>query len=189
MASNGKAVTGTAVMARSANEGKKKLQSLVRLLHREQNRTMLLPPHRSQDVVVLWTMKLTVLQLVTLFLLLSQDVVVLRTVLRRAPQAALVIAFQRTWDPICPLGAVSGRGGGRHHLRTSTLTLDHTAEHVSTSSQGHNGSMFLKMLWKILLWRQSTQCYPPLKPYKLLMDVSQCQDRLSSRWLRLLMRV
>ena len=30
-------------------------------------------------------------------------------------------------------------------LHTSTLILDHTAEHVSTSAQGHNGSMFLRM--------------------------------------------
>ena len=37
-----------------------------------------------------------------------------------------------------------GRGGGRNLLRTSTLILDHTAEHVSTSAQGHNGSMFLR---------------------------------------------
>ena len=177
------------------------LQSLVRLLHREHcrlftdwhcedvlNRT-LSPPHRSQDVVVLWTMKLTVLLLVTLFLLLSQGVVVLRTALRRVLLAALGIAFQHTLAPICPLWAAFGRGGGRNRLRTSTLTLDPTAEHVSTSAQGHNGSMFLRMWLKTLLWRQNTLCYPPLKPYKPLMDASQCQERLSSRLLKSLMRV
>ena len=51
-------------------------------------------------------------------------------------------------------------------VRTSTLTLDPTAEHVSTSAQGHNGSMFLRMLLRTLLLRQNTPCYPPLKPYK-----------------------
>ena len=94
--------------------------------------------------------------------------------------------------PDCPgysFPAYLGRGGGRNHLRTSTLTLDPTAEHVSTSAQGHNGSMFLRMLLRTLLLRQNTPCYPPLKPYKPLMDVSQCQERLSSRLLKSLMRV
>ena len=102
---------------------------------------------------------------------------------------ALVIAFRHTLAPICPLRAVFGRGGGRNHLRNSTPTLDPTAEHVSTSAQGHNGSMFLRMLLRTLLLRQNTPCYPPLKPYKPLMDASQCQERSSSRWLKSLMRV
>ena len=163
------------------------LQSLVRLLHGEHcrlftdwhcedvlNRT-LSPLHRSQDVVVLWTMKLTVLLWVTLFLLLSQGVVVLRTALRR-----VLLAARIPWLPICPLRAAFGRGGGRNRLCTSTLTLDPTAEHVSTSAQGHNGSMFLRMLLKTLF----TQClgwleevahtYECLKSAGFVVDAHSC---------------
>ena len=67
------------------------------------------------------------------------------TSLKRVPLAALVLVFLHTLGPTCPLLVAFGRGGGRNLLRTSTLTSDHTAEHVSTSAQGHNGSMFLRM--------------------------------------------